>query len=259
MSFFIPAAVFAEPVSKCYSADRFLLKTSYDKSSSEKYGINHQLFVSYKQSNEKLSLNGEAVLNDTGSLKGILYKGDDISFFIDSNGKTVTINNKENKSIKENECFSFLASYDSITNEKGSVVSIFSYGKDFKASKLANQFQPSFDCANAEFPIEKAICASNEISYMDRLFYSMKECYKTKAKTIADKDVLEKIDKIADDFISYRNNVYRSNKEHFTTQEEAGIKKAYSLNENDVLLKTKKSELKLIQRIQEQIQRHLQE
>ncbi len=229
MSFFIPAAVFAEPVSKCYSADRFLLKTSYDKSSSEKYGINHQLFVSYKQSNEKLSLNGEAVLNDTGSLKGILYKGDDISFFIDSNGKTVTINNKENKSIKENECFSFLASYDSITNEKGSVVSIFSYGKDFKVSKLANQFQPSFDCANAEFPIEKAICASNEISYMDRLFYSMKECYKTKAKTIADKDVLEKIDKIADDFISYRNNVYRSNKEHFTTQEEAGIKKAYSL------------------------------
>ena len=182
LCFLIPFATFSEPVSKCYTSDIFLLKTSYDKSGKQKYGENHQLFVSYKQSSEKLSLNGEAVLDDKGLLKGILYKTDDISFFITSNGKQVIINDKETKNIKENECFSFLASYDSIANEKGDVVSIFSYGKDFKTVKLQNKFQPSFDCKTAEFAVEKAICANNEISYMDNLFHSMKECYQKKAK-----------------------------------------------------------------------------
>ena len=133
------------------------------------------------------------------------------------------------ENIKENECFSFLASYDSIANEKGDVVSIFSYGKDFKTVKLQNKFQPSFDCKTAEFAVEKAICANNEISYMDNLFHSMKECYQKKAKELDDEKTVENIDKIADDFIFYRNNVYRSNKENFTAQEEAEVKKAYSL------------------------------
>ena len=229
LCFLIPFAAFSEPVSKCYTSDRFLLKTSYDKSGKQKYGENHQLFVSYKQSSEKLSLNGEAVLDDKGLLKGILYKTDDISFFITSNSKQVIINDKETKNIKENECFSFLASYDSIANEKGDVVSIFSYGKDFKTVKLQNKFQPSFDCKTAEFAVEKAICANNEISYMDNLFHSMKECYQKKAKELADEKTVENINKIADDFIFYRNNVYRSNKENFTAQEEAEVKKAYSL------------------------------
>lgn len=226
--FFIPFAVFSEPVSKCYSADRFLLKTNCEKSSNQKYGINHQLFVSYKQSSEKLSLNGKVVLDDEGQLKGVLYKSDDMSYFITGNGKQIILNNKEVKDIKESECFSFLASYDNIANEKGDVVSIFSYGKDFKAAKLQNTFNPSFDCNKAEFPIEKAICASNEISYMDRLFYSMKECYKKKA-LLLDREIVEQIDKIADDFIFYRNKVYRSNNENFTSREDSEIKKAYSL------------------------------
>lgn len=227
--FFIPFTVFSEPVSKCYSADRFLLKTSYEKSNSQKYGINHQLFVSYKQSSEKLSLNGEVVLDDKGQFKGVLYKSDNVSYFITSNGKQVILNEKETKDIKESECFSFLASYDSIANEKGDVVSIFSYGKDFRTEKLKNTYSPSFDCKKAEFPIEKAICASNEISYMDRLFYSMKACYQKKAAALSDKDAVEQIDKIADDFILYRNKVYRSNKENFTDKEDIEIKKAYSL------------------------------
>lgn len=227
--FFIPFTVFSEPVSKCYSADIFLLKTSYEKSNSQKYGINHQLFVSYKQSSEKLSLNGEVVLDDKGQFKGVLYKSDNVSYFITSNGKQVILNEKETKDIKESECFSFLASYDSIANEKGDVVSIFSYGKDFRTEKLKNTYSPSFDCKKAEFPIEKAICASNEISYMDRLFYSMKACYQKKAAALSDKDAVEQIDKIADDFILYRNKVYRSNKENFTDKEDIEIKKAYSL------------------------------
>lgn len=227
--FFIPFTVFSEPVSKCYSADIFLLKTSYEKSNSQKYGINHQLFVSYKQSSEKLSLNGEVVLDDKGQFKGVLYKSDNVSYFITSNGKQVILNEKETKDIKESECFSFLASYDSIANEKGDVVSIFSYGKDFRTKKLKNTYSPSFDCKKAEFPIEKAICASNEISYMDRLFYSMKACYQKKAAALSDKDAVEQIDKIADDFILYRNKVYRSNKENFTDKEDIEIKKAYSL------------------------------
>ena len=227
--FFIPFTVFSEPLSKCYSADKFLLKTSYEKSNSQKYGINHQLFVSYKQSSEKLSLNGEVVLDDKGQFKGVLYKSDNVSYFITSNGKQVILNEKETKDIKESECFSFLASYDSIANEKGDVVSIFSYGKDFRTKKLKNTYSPSFDCKKAEFPIEKAICASNEISYMDRLFYSMKACYQKKAAALSDKDAVEQIDKIADDFILYRNKVYRSNKENFTDKEDIEIKKAYSL------------------------------
>lgn len=227
--FFIPFTVFSEPVSKCYSADRFLLKTSYEKSNSQKYGINHQLFVSYEQSSEKLSLNGEVVLDDKGQFKGVLYKSDNVSYFITSNGKQVILNEKETKDIKESECFSFLASYDSIANEKGDIVSIFSYGKDFRTEKLKNTYSPSFDCKKAEFPIEKAICASNEISYMDRLFYSMKACYQKKAAALSDKDAVEQIDKIADDFILYRNKVYRSNKENFTDKEDIEIKKAYSL------------------------------
>lgn len=227
--FFIPFTVFSEPVSKCYSADRFLLKTSYEKSNSQKYGINHQLFVSYKQSSEKLSLNGEVVLDDKGQFKGVLYKSDNVSYFITSNGKQVILNEKETKDIKESECFSFLASYDSIANEKGDVVSIFSYGKDFRTEKLKNTYSPSFDCKKAEFPIEKAICASNEISYIDRLFYSMKACYQKKAAALSDKDAVEQIDKIADDFMLYRNKVYRSNKENFTDKEDIEIKKAYSL------------------------------
>lgn len=227
--FFIPFTVFSEPVSKCYSADRFLLKTSYEKSNSQKYGINHQLFVSYEQSSEKLSLNGEVVLDDKGQFKGVLYKSDNVSYFITSNGKQVILNEKDTKDIKESECFSFLASYDSIANEKGDVVSIFSYGKDFRTEKLKNTYSPSFDCKKAEFPIEKAICASNEISYMDRLFYSMKACYQKKAAALSDKDAVEQIDKIADDFILYRNKVYRSNKENFTDKEDIEIKKAYSL------------------------------
>lgn len=227
--FFIPFTVFSEPVSKCYSADIFLLKTSYEKSNSQKYGINHQLFVSYKQSSEKLSLNGEVVLDDKGQFKGVLYKSDNVSYFITSNGKQVILNEKETKDIKESECFSFLASYDSIANEKGDVVSIFSYGKDFRTEKLTNTYSASFDCKKAEFPIEKAICASNEISYMDRLFYSMKACYQKKAAALSDKDAVEQIDKIADDFILYRNKVYRSNKENFTDKEDIEIKKAYSL------------------------------
>lgn len=226
--FFIPFTVFSEPVSKCYSADRFLLKAGYEKSNIQKYGLNHQLFVSYKQSSEKLSLNGEIVLDDEGQLKGVLYKSDDMSYFITGNGKQVILNNKETKNIKESECFSFLASYDIIANEKGDVVSIFSYGKDFKTAKLQNTFKPSFDCKKAEFPIEKAICASNEISYMDRLFYSMKACYQKKA-SLFDKETVEQIDKIADDFILYRNKVYRSNKANFTDKEDSEIKKAYSL------------------------------
>ena len=123
--FFIPFTVFSEPVSKCYSADRFLLKTSYEKSNSQKYGINHQLFVSYEQSSEKLSLNGEVVLDDKGQFKGVLYKSDNVSYFITSNGKQVILNEKDTKDIKESECFSFLASYDSIANEKGDVVLFF--------------------------------------------------------------------------------------------------------------------------------------
>ena len=70
----LPVYVFAEPVSKCYTADKFLLKTSYDKSKNSKYGINHQLFVSYNKG-EKITLNGEAVLDEKGSLKGIEYLG----------------------------------------------------------------------------------------------------------------------------------------------------------------------------------------
>lgn len=229
LCFFIPFMAFSEPVSKCYSADRFLLKTSYEKSSKQKYGINHQLFVSYKQSSEKLSLNGDVVLDDEGKLKGVLYKSDDMSYFITGNGKQIILNDKETKDIKESECFSFLASYDSIANEKGDVVSIFSYGKDFKAEKMKNSFSPSFDCDKAEFPIEKAICASNEIAYMDRLFHSMKACYQKKAKSLSDNEAVEQIEKIADDFILYRNNVYRSNKDNFTDKEDAEIKKAYSL------------------------------
>ena len=98
--FFIPFTVFSEPVSKCYSADRFLLKTCYEKSNSQKYSINHQLFVSYKQSSEKLSLNGEVVLDDKGQLEGVLYKSDEVSYFITANGKQVILNEKETKDIK---------------------------------------------------------------------------------------------------------------------------------------------------------------
>lgn len=227
--FFVPYLAFSEPVSKCYSSDRFLLKTSYDKSTKQKYGLNHQLFVSYKQSSEKLSLNGEIVLNDKGTLKGILYTSDNVSFFIPENGKSVVVDNEDTKNLKESECFSFLASYDSIANDKGDIVSIFFYGKDFKTLKLQNKFQPSFECDKAEFPIEKAICANNEISYMDKLFHSMKMCYQAKAKAISDKALVENIDKIAEDFIMYRNTVYRSNKDTFTPKEEEEIKKAYSL------------------------------
>lgn len=227
--FLIPFAAFSEPVSKCYTADRFLLKTSYDKSSKQKYGINHQLFVSDKQSSEKLSLNGEVVLNDKGLLKGILYKSDDISYFITGDNKYVILNGKETKNIKESECFSFLASYDNIANEKGDIVSIFSYGKDFKEVKLKNKYQPSFDCEKAEFPIDKAICASDEISYIDRLFYSMKSCYQEKAKSLYGAETAEQINKIADDFIFYRNKAYRSNKDNFTEQEDLEVKKAYYL------------------------------
>lgn len=64
---------------------------------------------------------------------------------------------------------------------------------------------------------------------MDRLFYSMKECYMAKAKNLSDKESVKKIEKIADDFIQYRNKIYRSNKENFTALEEMEIKKAYSL------------------------------
>lgn len=57
----------------------------------------------------------------------------------------------------------------------------------------------------------------------------MKACYQKKAAALSDKDAVEQIDKIADDFILYRNKVYRSNKENFTDKEDIEIKKAYSL------------------------------
>ena len=225
----LPVYVFAEPVSKCYTADKFLLKTSYDKSKNSKYGINHQLFVSYNKG-EKITLNGEAVLDEKGNLKGIEYKDDSISFFIPAkNQNQILINEKDSKKIKESECFSFLASYDNTLNKEGSVVSIFTFGKDYKALKLQQKFQPSFDCEKAEFPIDKAICNNNEISYMDRLFYSARACFKEKALSIADEKTVENIDKIAEDFIMYRNTSYKSNKDIFISSEEADIKKAYTL------------------------------
>ena len=225
----LPVYVFAEPVSKCYTADKFLLKTSYDKSKNSKYGINHQLFVSYNKG-EKITLNGEAVLDEKGNLKGIEYKDDSISFFIPANNQTqILINNKDSKKIKESECFSFFASYDNTLNKEGSVVSIFTFGKDYKSLKLQQKFQPSFDCENAEFPIDIAICNNNEISYMDRLFYSARACYKEKALAVADNKTIENIDNIAEDFIIYRNTSYKSNKDIFTADEETNIKKAYTL------------------------------
>lgn len=225
----IPVMAFSEPVSKCYSSDKFLLKTSYENSKKEKYGINHRLYISYKNGNEKLSLNGEIMLNDKGDMQGVLYKNTEVSFFITGDGKQVIIDNKEKKYIKESECFSFLASYDSVVNEKGDVVSIFSYGRDFKAAKLQNKFQPSFDCKKIEFPIEYAICANNEISYVDRLLYSMKSCYQKKANLLADKETVNQIDSIVNDFIIYRNAAYDSNKDIFTEDEEKNIAKAYYL------------------------------
>lgn len=225
----LPVYVFSEPVSKCYTADKFLLKTSYDKSKKSKYGINHQLFVSYNKG-EKITLNGEAVLDEKGNLKGIEYKDDSISFFIPAkNQNQILINDKDSKKIKESECFSFFASYDNTLNKEGSVVSIFTFGKDYKTSKLQQKFQPSFDCEKVEFPMDKAICNNNEISYMDRLFYSARACFKDKALSIADEKTVENIDKIAEDFIIFRNTSYKSNKDVFMSSEESDIKKAYTL------------------------------
>lgn len=93
-----------------------------------------------------------------------------MSFFIDKKGKKVLINETQSKKITEDDCFSFFASYDSTVNKNGDIISIFSYGKEFKTTKFQGQFKPSFNCSKTEFPIEKAICNNNEISYIDRLF-----------------------------------------------------------------------------------------
>ena len=101
--------------------------------------------------------------------------------------------------------------------------------KILKTVKLQNKFQPSFDCKTAEFAVEKAICANNEISYMDNLFHSMKECYQKKAKELDDEKTVENINKIADDFIFIVIMYTALIKKNFTAQEEAEVKKAYSL------------------------------
>ena len=64
---------------------------------------------------------------------------------------------------------------------------------------------------------------------MDRLFYSARACFKDKALSIADEKTVENIDKIAEDFIIFRNTSYKSNKDVFMSSEESDIKKAYTL------------------------------
>lgn len=235
--FFIPVYSFAvELVGECFATDDAYYKLVYTKSSKEKNGIDHKLFVSNKNNNDKFTLyNDKIELNDDNSIKELVFinynnKNDKIS--INSlKPKAITVN-RAVKPVKQIDCFTFLSTYDRFIDENGQSYSIYTKGKNFMEEKFKNSsFTPSFDCKNAESNMEKAICNNNEVSYLDNLFHSMNKCYeKNVLKRVKNQDVYKAyLDGMANDFLSYRNKSYKSNGETFSAKELEQVKKAYML------------------------------
>lgn len=235
--FFMSFYSFAnEPVGECFATDDAYYKLIYTKSSKEKNGTNHKLFVSNKNDNDKFTLYAkEMELNDDNSIKELEfrnYSNQNHKIVINSlKPKTITINGVV-KPVKQVDCFTFLSTYDRFIDENGQSYSIYTKGKNFMEEKFKNSsFKPSFDCKKAESSIEKAICNNSEVSYLDNLFHSMNNCYKKNVlKRVKKQEVYEDyLNGMSDDFLSYRNKSYKSNGETFSAKELEQVKKAYML------------------------------
>lgn len=229
---FLSYESYALPVTSCYSTKDFLVKKAFEKSKSNKYGINHKLYVSYKNSSTKLTLNGEVVLEDNKS-KGVEYKNDNVSFFIPSGKQSSIVYDNKTEILKKMDCMEFLAGYDTVFYE-GKRVSYLTAGKSFIASKKFqdnnSEYSPSFDCATAEKPIEKAICSNKEIAFLDKYFMSLSACIMKKAESMENGEAVSKNVKILTDaFIKNRDRVYKSKNGTFNKAELSAVKKSYML------------------------------
>ncbi len=229
--FLLPVTSFAQQ-SLCFSADNFLVKTYYEISKKQPYGKNHMIFLSYKNSAERVALKGKVIYNNN-KFAGIKYSNDNISLNIKSlNPKSIIVNNKKELPLKQIECFIFLSSYDVTLDSSGDIINILTAGKLYMQEKLKHSYSPYTDCSKAGLSIEKALCGNNEISFLDRMFLSSKECYKNKAVLLNknDTDTLDNIDSIVSDFLIYRNSLYKSSDNVLSKQEIKNISRAYMLS-----------------------------
>lgn len=235
--FFIPVYSFAvELVGECFATDDAYYKLVYTKSSKEKNGIDHKLFVSNKNNNDKFTLyNDKVELNDDNSIKELVFinynnKNDKIS--INSlKPKAITVNGAV-KPVKQIDCFTFLSTYDRFIDENGQSYSIYTKGKNFMEEKFkSSSYKPSFNCKKATSNIEKAICSNSEVSYLDNLFHSSTKCYKEIVLShVKNQEYFEnQMDILINDFISYRDLSYKSDNGTFTNKELEQVKKAYML------------------------------
>lgn len=235
--FFLPFYSFAvEPVGECFATDEAYYKLIYTKSSKEKNGINHKLFMSNKNNNDKFTLYPNKIeLNDDNSIKEIKFINNskkNQKIVINSlKPKTITVNGVT-KPVKRIDCFTFLSTYDRYIDENGQSYSIYTKGKNFMEEKFKDSsFKPSFDCKKADSNLEKAVCNDSEVSYLDNLFHSMNKCYEHNVLTRVNNQEIYKeyLNGMADDFLSYRNKSYKSKGEIFSAKELEQIKKAYML------------------------------
>lgn len=235
--FFIPIYSFAvELVGECFATDDAYYKLVYKKSSKEKNGIDHKLFISNKNNNDKFTLyNDKIELNDDNSIKVLefrSYSNQKDKIVINSlKPKAVTVNGAV-KPVKQIDCFTFLSTYDRFIDENGQSYSIYTKGKNFMEEKFkSSSYKPSFNCKKATSSIEKAICSNSEVSYLDNLFHSSTKCYKEIVLShVKNQEYFgNQMDILINDFISYRDLSYKSDNGTFTNKELEQVKKAYML------------------------------
>ena len=228
--FLTPVTVFAEHFSQCYYSDNFSIQLHYDTSKQHKFGKNHELFISDNNSNVKLSLTGEVILKNK-KFSSIKYTYDNRTYIIESlNPQEIIIDDKKYP-LNKDECFSFYASYDTMRNSEGELISILSAGKLYSKDLLTKPYKPYVYCDNALLSIDKAICSNNETSFLDNLFFSQKKCFMERALSLnsKDKDTVYHINSVSNSFLSYRNGLYKSNTGKFTEKELHDINMAYML------------------------------
>lgn len=233
----IPFFTFAkEPVNECFSTDDTYYKLSYYKNNKDIKTPQYTLFISQKNGNEKLTLYGYInKLSDKNKVNEIEFIGSDNKterIILDSlKPKNITINDVT-KPVNKLDCFTFLTSYDRYIDENGQSFSIYTKGKSFMENKFKeSSYKPSFNCEQAETNLEKAICSNSEISYLDNLFHSMNNCYKTSILNYVDNKELYAVylDNMSADFLSYRNKSYKSDNGTLSSKEVEQFKKAYML------------------------------
>lgn len=229
---FLSYQSFALPVTSCYSTKDFLIKKAFEKDKSNKYGVNHKLYVSFKNSHAKWTLSGNIVLEDNKS-KGIEYKNDNVSFFMPSDKQNTIIYEDKTVTLKKMDCMEFLAEYDSVFID-GKRMSYLTAGKNFMTSKNfqdnSSSYSPSFDCTVAEKAIEKAICSNKETAFLDKYFMSLSSCIMKRAQAMENGEAAAKnIQLLTDAFIKSRDKAYKSKNGTFTKSELSAVKKSYML------------------------------